>query len=120
MNVIPVSKDEVLEDFPVVNNWLTGINSFLNKDINDKKIEFFYSFGFFLPKVKDKDSFYLKMYEDCANMKFEDRLSFEMSKVRVNLTIKSGNFMLSDRLPKGRVPELIANIVSEKIGRAHV
>ena len=53
------------------------------------------------------------MYEDCANMKFEDRLSFEMSKVRVNLTIKSGNFMLSDRLPKGRVPELIANIVSE-------
>jgi adenylate kinase family enzyme len=36
-----------------------------------------------------------------------------MSKVRVSLSIKIGNFMMSDRLPKGIVPQIIQDIVAE-------
>lgn len=113
MNTIPATKSEVLSDFPVVNQWVANIKDYLKKDINEDKIEFFYTFGFFLPKVKDKEDLYLKMYEDSSKLKYEDRLKFELSKVRVSLTIKSGNFMMADRLPKGIVPEIIKDIVAE-------
>jgi hypothetical protein len=113
MNTIPATKDEVITDFPIVNQWLDNIKEYLNKDINEEKIQFFYTFGFFLPKVKDKEEFYLQMYEDSSKLKYNERLNFELSKVRVSLTIKSGNFMLADRLPKGVVPEIIKEIVAE-------
>jgi len=113
MNTIPVSKIEVLEDFPVVEQWLQNIKEYLKKDINEDKLQLFYTFGFFVPKVSDREEMYLKMYEDCSNLKYNDRLNFEMSKVRVSLTIKIGNFMMSDRLPKGIVPQIIQDIVAE-------
>ena len=113
MNTIPVSKIEVLEDFPVVEQWLQNIKEYLKKDINEDKLQFFYTFGFFVPKVSDKEELYLKMIEDSSTLKYPERLNFEMSKVRVSLTIKIGNFMLADRLPKGVVPEMIQEIVAE-------
>jgi hypothetical protein len=113
MNTIPVSKIEVLEDFPVVEQWLQNIKEYLKKDINEDKLQFFYTFGFFVPKVSDKEELYLKMTEDSSTLKYPERLNFEMSKVRVSLTIKIANFMLADRLPKGVVPEMIQEIVAE-------
>jgi hypothetical protein len=113
MNTIPVSKIEVLEDFPIVEEWLQNIKGYLKKDINEDKLQFFYTFGFFVPKVSDREEMYLKMYEDCSTLKYVDRLNFEMSKVRVSLTIKIGNFMMADRLPKGIVPQVIQDIVAE-------
>jgi len=113
MNTITVSKIEVLEDFPVVEQWLQNIKEYLKKDINEDKLQLFYTFGFFVPKVSDREEMYLKMYEDCSTLKYNDRLNFEMSKVRVSLSIKIGNFMMSDRLPKGIVPQIIQDIVAE-------
>ena len=113
MNTIPVTKSEVLDDFPIVEHWLSNIKDYLKKEINDDKIELFYTFGFFLPKVKNKEDFYMQMYEDCNKMKYSERLKFELSKVRVSLTIKNGSFMMSDRLPKGNVPKNIHDIVAE-------
>jgi len=113
MNTIPVTKAEVLDDFPIVEQWLSNIKDYLKKEINDDKIELFYTFGFFLPKVKNKEDFYMQMYEDCNKMKYSERLKFELSKVRVSLTIKNGSFMMSDRLPKGNVPKNIHDIVAE-------
>ena len=47
----------------------------------------------------------------CSSDKFE---YFEINnKVRVNLTMKIGHFVISDRLPKGIVPESISRIVTE-------
>lgn len=113
MNTLPVLKDDVINDFPVVTQWLDNIKEYLKKDIDNNKLEFYYTFGFFLPKVENKDEFYMKMYEDCSKMKYNERLSFEMSKVRVSLTLKNGNFMLSDRLPKGKIPKMISDVVAE-------
>ena len=40
-------------------------------------------------------------------------LNFEISKVRVNLTIKIGNFTITDRLPKGFVFDSVKKVVDE-------
>jgi hypothetical protein len=53
------------------------------------------------------------MYEKSSKMLFDDRLTFELSKVRVNITMKIGNFILSNRLEKGSVPEIVGKIVEE-------
>ena len=46
MNTIPVSKIEVLEDFPVVEQWLQNIKEYLKKDINEDKLQFFHNIQF--------------------------------------------------------------------------
>lgn len=112
MNALYTTKEEVLSDFPIVTEWLEKIESNFSKNVNSDKTEFIYSYGFFLPKSKSDDDF-IQLYEKCSKMKYSERLDFELSKVRINLTIKNGNFILSDRLPKGRIPTIIREIVAE-------
>ena len=113
MFTIQVEKNEVESDYKdVLNNW-TSAMEMMGKEVNYEKMEFYYSYGFFVPKVNNKDDFYEKMFEDCSKMKFEDRLVYELSKVRVNLSMKSGKFYISDRMIKGFVPKSIEDIVKE-------
>jgi hypothetical protein len=114
MFLLPALKEDVLNDFPIVSEWLDTIQfSILKKQIEDSKLEFYYTYGYFLPKVENKEEFYIDLQEQCNNMLFDDRLKFELSKVRVNLTIRVGKFAMSNRLPKGVVPENIKEIVTE-------
>jgi hypothetical protein len=119
MFTIPVEKEEVLSDYPnIEKDWIELSNSnFLNNKLDEKKMKFFYSYGFFLPKVKDieeKIEFYEKMYEETQKMMFDERLEFEISKVRVNLTMLVGkNFVLSNRMPKNIIPDIVRKIVTE-------
>jgi bacterioferritin (cytochrome b1) len=46
-------------------------------------------------------------------MLYEDRLEEEMRKVRVGLTIKSGDFAMTDMFPKGEIPEKVRKVVAE-------
>jgi hypothetical protein len=114
MFTITVSKEEVLLDFPFIQDkWIDVIKKGIKVDLDESKIEFYYSYGYFIPKVDDKEKYYDDMFEKCSNMLFNERLEFELSKVRVNLTLKSGNFFISDRLPKGSMPKSIKDIVTE-------
>jgi hypothetical protein len=119
MFTIPVEKEEVLSDYPnIEKDWIELSNSkFLNNELDENKMSFFYSYGFFLPKINDmekKIDFYENMYENTSKMLFNERLDFELSKVRVNLTMLVGkNFVLSNRMPKGTIPDIIKKIVTE-------
>jgi hypothetical protein len=114
MFLLPAQKEDVLNDFPIVSEWLDIIQfSILKRQIEDSKLELYYTYGYFLPKVENKEEFYLDLQEKCNNMLFDDRLKFELSKVRVNLTMRVGKFAMSNRLPKGVVPEQIREIVTE-------
>ena len=119
MFTIPAEKEEVLIAYPEVQKeWIElAKDKFLNGELNEDKISFFYSYGFFLPKIEDiekKIEFYEDMYEKTNKMLFNDRLDFELSKVRVNLTMLIGkNFVLSNRMPKDIIPELIRKVVTE-------
>jgi hypothetical protein len=54
------------------------------------------------------------MYENTQKMMFDERLEFELKKVRVNLTMLVGkNFVLSNRMPKGTIPDIIRKVVTE-------
>jgi hypothetical protein len=119
MFTIPVEKEEVLSDYPnVEKDWIELSNSkFLNNELDEEKMSFFYSYGFFLPKINDmekKIEFYENMYENTQKMMFDERLEFELKKVRVNLTMLIGkNFVLSNRMPKNIIPEIVRKIVTE-------
>lgn len=57
MFTIPLEKEEVLSDYPnVEKDWIELSNSkFLNNELDEEKMSFFYSYGFFLPKINDME-----------------------------------------------------------------
>jgi hypothetical protein len=114
MFTINVSKEEVLLDYPFIQEkWIDVIKKEIKPDLNESKIEFYYSYGYFIPKVEDKEKYYDDIFEKCSKMIFSERLEFELSKIRVNLTMESGDFFISNRLEKGIVPKSIKDIVTE-------
>ena len=114
MFLIPVLKEEATNDYNIINDWLNTIEtSILKSKIDDSKLELYYSYGYFLPKVENKEEFYMEMQSKYDKMLFHERLEFELNKIRVSLTIKVGKFAMSNRLPKGNLPELVKEIVTE-------
>jgi hypothetical protein len=113
MFTIYVDKKEVIKDYSqLVEKWIEYAKEQTN-NFNEEKMEFYYSYGFFLPKVENKQDMYDEMFENCSKMLFDERLEFELSKVRVNLAMKMGNFFISNRMEKGTVPLLIRDIIIE-------
>jgi hypothetical protein len=114
MNLITTDYQEVINEVPNIKDWIKSIsNDILKKEIDDSKIKTFYQFGYFLPKVENKEEFYQKKYQEYMEMLFDDRLDEELSKVRVSVTLKIGNFIMSNRLEKGVIPKVIKDIVTE-------
>jgi hypothetical protein len=114
MFTINVEKDELVNQFPEVKKWVKKIQkmSFSNKDFDESNIEFYCSYGYFVPKSYNGEKF-TEISDITSKMLFQERLNFELSKVRVNLTMKIGNFVIGDRLPKGVIPETVVKIVTE-------
>lgn len=107
MYIINTNLEEVLKEFEFVGSWIeTVAQNILHKDKEDCKISMFYNYGYFVAKGKGSSP---EQYD----MLFEDRLKYELSKVRVNVTIKIDEFMMTNRLKKGLVPELVKSMVTE-------
>lgn len=114
MYIIDAKVEEVYQEFPFIYDWILMIcDKIIEKPVNDCKINMFYHYGFFNPKVTDKEEFFINQYERCIKMKFDERLSYELSRTRVNVTVKIDNFMMTNRLHKGDVPTIVENVVSE-------
>jgi len=114
MFLIPILADEV-KDIPKINEWIQNLNrmSFSDKKVNIDDIEFQCSFGYFVPKSHNSEDKFLDIFEMTSNMPFEERFNYELSKVRVNIGLKWGKFVISDRLPKGVIPTSVFNLVKE-------
>ena len=115
MFVIDAERKEVTKEFPIVKDWLKKMKKLkLNEGKFEKDaVEFYYSYGFFVPKSKNNKEEYLKSIESTLTMLYPQRLELELSKVRVNISMKLENFIMTDRLPKGTVPSKIKDIVAE-------
>lgn len=114
MFTIYATKEEVLSDLPnIQSEWIDMIKNNMKPDLDESKLDFYYTYGYFHPKVENKEEYYNELFDKCSKMLYDERLEFELSKVRVNLTIKRGQFFLSDRLPKGTIPLLVREIVTE-------
>ena len=98
MFIIPTTIEEVLDEFPYIEDWITSSSNFLKKEIDREKIEFYYSYGYFVSVPEDRERYNREIKEFYSNLYFEERLNFELSKVKVNLTMRVGHFILSNRL----------------------
>lgn len=112
---IDVDRKEVTREFPIVKDWIKKMKKLKLDEVEFEKdeVEFYYSYGFFVPKSKNNEEEYLKSIESTLTMLYPERLAFELSKVRVNISMKLDNFIITDRLPKGSVPTRIHEIVAE-------
>ena len=107
MYLINTNIEEVLEEFQFVDSWIeTVCKNILHKEQEDCKITTFYDYGYFISKSKGPNL-------DQFDMLFDERLKLELSKVRVNVTIKINNLVLSNRLKKGLMPQIIKSLVTE-------
>lgn len=116
MFILDTNKKDVVRDFPEVKSLIRKIKNLTFKKqtkIDNSKIEFFYTYGFFSAKSEKNEDYYIKLSEFTSKMLFSERLEYELKKVRVNLTIKYKNFSITDRLPKEIIPNMIHKIVCE-------
>lgn len=107
MYIINTNLEEVIQEFQFVKNWIDIVSkSILHKETKDCKIHIFYNYGYFVPKGKVPNT---EQYE----LIFDERLKYELSKVRVNVTAKIDEFMMTNRLKKGMMPDLVKSMVTE-------
>ena len=114
MFIIPINREEV-SDFPRIKKWIKNLHklSFTEEEIQKDKIEFLCQFGFFVPKGNNSVEKLMESFEVTSKMLFEERLKFELSKVRVDIAIKYEKFFMTDRLPKDVIPEPVYKLVKE-------
>lgn len=116
MFILDTNKKDVVRDFPEVKSLIRKIKNLTFKKqtkIDNSKIEFFYTYGFFSAKSEKNEDYYIKLSEFTSKMLFAERLEYELKKIRVDLTIKYKNFSITDRLPKEIIPNMIHKIVCE-------
>jgi len=107
MYTINTKIEEVVKEFDFVNDWIDTIcKNILKKEKESCKITTFYDYGYFVTKGSGINM-------DQYDMTYDDRLSYELSKVRVNVTIKIDDFVFTNRLKKGLIPDLIRTMVTE-------
>lgn len=104
MYIIEAKIEDIINDFPIVDNWLETISkSILCDDIDKQSVKSVYTF--ILVKTKN---------DRVLEMKFDERFQFELSKVRINFNLQIGkNFVFANRLPKGIIPKSIVDSISE-------
>jgi hypothetical protein len=112
MYIIDTKIERVCDEFSQVKKWVKTIHKkVLNTKLDNSKISVYYSYGFFVTKSKSDTE--IIRNEEIFKLKYKKRLKIELAKVRVDVTIRVGNFTMTNRLEKGLIPEDIKNIVTE-------
>lgn len=112
MYIIYTKIERVCDEFSQVKKWVKIIHKkVLNTKLDNSKVSVYYSYGFFVTKAKSDTE--IISNEDLFKLKYKKRLKIELAKVRVDVTIRVGNLILTNRLEKGLIPKDIKNIVTE-------
>lgn len=112
MYIIDTKIERVCDEFSQVKKWVKTIHKkVLNTKLDNSKVSVYYSYGFFVTKAKSDTE--IISNDELFKLKYKKRLKIELSKVRVDVTIRSGNLILTNRLERGLIPQDIKNIVTE-------
>lgn len=115
MFAIEIERKEATKSHPIVKKWMKAAKklNLREAEMNKESFDFFYTCGFFVPKSKNTEDALRDAAAKSYSMLYEERLEEELKKVRVGLTMKSGDFAMTDMLPKGDIPERIRKVVAE-------
>jgi hypothetical protein len=117
MMMVEANTVEAIEEFPMLKKWIKKITKLglqeRTEKISTENVSVYYSYGFFVGKSQNTEEALRESFEDTSKMLFGKRLSHEMKKVRVYITLKYKDFTLTDKLPKNEIPEMIRKIVAE-------
>lgn len=107
MYIIKTTLEESASELNFISNWVNSISkNILNKEVENDKVLIFYNYGYFVSKGSGYNVSQLEMM-------YDERLQHELSKVRVNVTIKIDKFIMTNRIPNNQIPESIKSIVKE-------
>jgi len=112
MTRFQVKFQNVLTDYPEVveefmNNLRNSNSQFKDIDLDD--IRWYYSWDF---TFEDNEA---ELEMSRFDLKYEDRFAYELGKVKINVTMKAGQFKRRDRVNSAVVPKQIINIVDEVV-----
>lgn len=115
MFAIEITRKEAAKSHPVVKKWMKAAkkSNLRGAEADKESFGFFYTCGFFVPKSKNTEESLRDAAVRSYSMLYEERLEEELKKVRVGLTMKSGDFAVTDMLSKGEIPERIRKVVAE-------
>lgn len=112
MYIIYTKIERVCDEFSQVKKWIKTIHKkILNTKLDNSKISVYYSYGFFITKSKSDTK--VISNEELFKLKYKKRLKIELEKVRVDVTVRVGNLILTNRLERDLIPQDIKNIVTE-------
>jgi len=120
MNTIKVTAEDVQNDYQsVYDDFISDLrdSNSLSRNIDEEKINWFYSWGSFVKKAKTHEDRVLRdlKNQESLEMEFEDRLEFELSKTRVTITMEAGKYTRGDRVRKRfDVSEKVIQMVGEQ------
>ena len=98
MYLLNANKEYVMETYDFIKDWIEVAEKITKEKVDESKLTFYYTYGFFIPKKENKEDYYSKMFEENVKMTYTKRFEYELSKLRVNLTMKLGKFMLTNKL----------------------
>jgi hypothetical protein len=118
MIILKVNYEKLVEDYPKeVEAFLTDLRNShsKSKDTPIEKIEWIVSWGFFGKKAKNDEEKASKQeaYMNKMSLQYEDRLNLDIPKIKVNISLRAGNYARVDRVDG--VSESIVNIAKEII-----
>jgi hypothetical protein len=102
----------VLQDYPEIveeflNNLRNSNSPYKETDIDD--IRWYYTWDF---EYNENDE---DLETSRFEMKYEDRFNYELNKVRINVTMKAGQFKRRDRVSSTVLPSQVIKIVDEVV-----
>lgn len=114
MHTINIEIEKVLEECPFVQEWIDVLaKNIVKKEVENSSIIAYYSYGFFVKKSENNMESIINRLENSCKLKYDDRLKEELSKVRVDVILKIGSTVLSNRVDREFVPKTISDIVAE-------
>jgi hypothetical protein len=114
MYAVEVNIENVIEECSFVKDWIDVLNTYIKGSIFPiSKIEAFYEYGYFVPAKNNTPENFLMSQVHNQTLKYDERLKIELAKVRVSVTIKMGQTILTHRLKKGVIPKTIEDIIAE-------
>lgn len=118
MITIKTTYEQVSTDYPeVVQEFLDNLRNSTSKskDMDIKKIKWFYSWGTFNKKAKSDTDKILRGedYKKRLAMTYDERWENESEKIKVEITMEAGAFVRGDRCKESELPTFITRYAKE-------